>query len=61
MVGWWGWGRLAVPFMITGFSRGRVWGSVAHAIATLTPLLFTPARAATDIFLWATYRGLWSV
>src|ERR1700730_11044774 len=53
MLGWWGWGRLAHPFLDEGMTNSSVWRWAGIAIATFTPLLFTPSWAGTDIFLWA--------
>ena len=53
MLGWWGWGRLAGPFFNEGLKRGSGWKWAGFAIATSTPLLFTPWWGGTDIFLWA--------
>ena len=53
MLGWWGWARLAQPFLVGGAERGRVWSWAAVVIAVITPVLFTDTWSGTDIFLWA--------
>jgi len=53
LLGWWGWGTLAQSYFRDGLGRGRMWHWAAFAIATLTPVLFTPSWEGTDILLWA--------
>ena len=53
LLGWWGWGRVARAFLIDVRARGAQWKWAAVAVATLTPLFFTPPWGGTDIFLWA--------
>jgi hypothetical protein len=53
IAGWWGWARLAIPFLAEGMSRSSVWRWVAFLFAITTPLFFTIPWTGTDIFLWA--------
>jgi 4-amino-4-deoxy-L-arabinose transferase-like glycosyltransferase len=52
LIGWWGWGWLALPFFREALGRARLWRLAAFIVATVTPLLFTPPWGGTDIFLW---------
>lgn len=53
VIGWWGWGRLAAAHFRTGTTSTPMWRFAAAAIAIGTPLFFTRAWGATDLFLWA--------
>ena len=53
MLGWWGWARLSAPFVGDTWQRGLPWRFAVAAIASFTPLLFTPPWGGTDLFLWA--------
>jgi hypothetical protein len=53
MAGWWGWARLAFPYMAHGAQGARFGAWAAYGIAIVSPLLFTSSWGGTDIFLWA--------
>jgi hypothetical protein len=53
ILGWWGWGRLALVYMADNFRSTTMWRLAAYWIAVVSPLLFTTRWGGTDIVLWA--------
>ena len=53
LAGWWGWARLAYPYMAEGMRQHRVGRVAGLWIAAVCPILFTMRWGSTDILLWA--------
>jgi glycosyl transferase family 87 len=53
LFGWWGWARLAYPYMAEGMRQHRLWQVAGLSIAVICPILFTARWGGTDILLWA--------
>jgi hypothetical protein len=53
LLGWWGWGRLALAYLGQGLEHSVLARIGGCAFAVIGPLLLTPPWSGTDIFLWA--------
>ena len=57
LVGWWGWARLAYPYMAEGMRQHRLWRVAGLWIAVTCPILFTGRWGGTDILFGRPFHG----